>query len=128
MDTSAGTQQTQQLADFPHGVPCASDASMTHWMEYVYDQQPEPTNFTGVTVTLTAIDPNGNLVTLGTATSDSSGLYHLTWTPPSIPGTTQSRNFRWQQRLLRIKRTNYHGRAKRAFSYQFTYTRSSIKH
>jgi len=56
-------------------------------MQYVYDQQPEPTTFTGVTVTLTAIDPNGNFVTLGTATTDSSGLYHLTWTPPSIAGT-----------------------------------------
>jgi len=87
MDISAGTQQFQQKQDFPNGVPCSSDASMTQWMQYVYDQQPEPTTFTGVTVTLTAIDPNGNFVTLGTATSDSSGLYHLTWTPPSIAGT-----------------------------------------
>jgi len=86
MDTSAGTKQSQQLADFPNGVPCASDASMQAWMGYVYQQQPEPTNFTGVTVTLTAIDPNGNFVSLGTATTDSSGLYHYTWTPPSIPG------------------------------------------
>ena len=86
MDTSAGTQQTQQKADFPSGVPCASDASMTQWMSYVYQQQPEPTNFTGVTVTLTAIDPNGNFVTLGTATTDSKGLFNLMWQAPSIPG------------------------------------------
>jgi len=86
MDTSAGTQQPTVKADFPNGVPCASDASMAAWMEYVYDQQPEPTNFTGVTVTLTAIDPNHNFVTLGTATTTDNGLYTLTWTPPSIPG------------------------------------------
>jgi hypothetical protein len=34
---------------------------------------------------LTAIDPNGNTVTLGTATSDASGFYTYTYTPP-IPG------------------------------------------
>jgi hypothetical protein len=87
MDTSAGTKQTEQLADFPNGVPCASDASMANWMAYVYQQQAEPTNFTGVTVTLTAIDPNGNFITLGTATTDANGMFHYTWTPPSIPGT-----------------------------------------
>ncbi len=86
MDISAGTTQTEQAADFPHGVPCASDASMTAWMGYVYQQQPCPTNFTGVTVTLTAIDPNHNFITLGTATTDGSGLYYLDWSPPSVPG------------------------------------------
>jgi len=86
MDTSAGTQQSTVKADFPSGVPCASDASMTSWMEYVYQQQAEPTNFTGVTVTLTAIDPNGNFVTLGSATTDSKGLYSLQWTAPNVPG------------------------------------------
>ena len=87
MDISAGTKQNEQAADFPNGVPCASDASMTDWMSYVYQQQPEPTNFTGVTVTLTAIDPNNNLITLGTATTDQYGMFHFTWTAPSVPGT-----------------------------------------
>jgi hypothetical protein len=86
MDTSAGTQQAQQKADFPNGVPCASDAIMNDWMAYVYQQQAEPTNFTGVTVTLTAIDPNGNFVTLGTTTSDSKGLFNYMWQTPNIPG------------------------------------------
>ena len=80
MDISAGTQQTEQKADFPNGVPCASDASMTQWMSYVYQQQPVPTNFTGVTVTLTAIDPNGNYVILGKATTDVNGVFNFTWT------------------------------------------------
>ncbi len=86
MDISAGTQQGEQTADFPNGVPCASDASQTQWMEYVYMQKPEPTNFTGVTVTLTAIDPNGNYINLGTATTDSNGLYSYSWQTPNIPG------------------------------------------
>ena len=67
MDVSPGTQQSEQKDDFPNGVPCASDASMPTWMDYVYQQQPEPTNFTGVAVTLTAIDPNHNFITLGTS-------------------------------------------------------------
>jgi hypothetical protein len=87
MDVSAGTKQTEQAADFPNGVPVASDASMTQWMGYVYQQQAEPTNFTGVTVTLTAVDPNGNHITLGTATTLASGLYYYTWTTPSVPGS-----------------------------------------
>ena len=55
-------------------------------MSYVYQQQPVPTNFTGVTVTLTAIDPNGNYITLGTATTDTNGLFSFQWQPPNVPG------------------------------------------
>jgi len=81
MDISSGTQQTEQAADFPNGVPVASDASMTAWMAYVYQQQPEPTNFTGVPVTISVLDSNGNHHPIGTATTDESGMYTLTWTP-----------------------------------------------
>ena len=42
MDISAGTKQDQQAADFPNGVPAASDASMKDWMGYVYQQKPHP--------------------------------------------------------------------------------------
>jgi len=86
MDVSAGTQQTAVKADWPNGVPCISDADQGHFMAAVYEQQPVPTDMTGVPVTLTAIDPNGNVVTLGTTTSDASGTWSLTWTPPSVPG------------------------------------------
>ena len=86
IDTSAGTQLPTVKADFPSGVPVCSDASMESWMGYVYQQQAEPTNFTGVTVTLTAIDPNGNFVTFGTATTDTNGLFSFQWTPPNVPG------------------------------------------
>lgn len=84
-DVSAGASQSAVAKNFPNGLPAVSDASMTQFMEYVYEQQPHPNNTTGVTVTLTAIDPNNNLVTLGTTTSDASGSYGLTWTP-TIPG------------------------------------------
>jgi hypothetical protein len=88
-DISAGSQQQAVAANFPHGLPCVSDASMTQWMEYVYEQQPMPTNTTGVQVTLTAIDPNHNTVTLGTATTNILGDFGFSWTPPSVPGTYQ---------------------------------------
>jgi hypothetical protein len=60
---------------------------MTAWMGYVYQQQPEPTNFTGVTVTLSVLDPNNNTYTIGTATTDANGMFHYTWAPHDITGT-----------------------------------------
>jgi hypothetical protein len=85
-DISAGSQQEAVAANFPNGLPCVSDASMSHFMEAVYMQQPMPTNTTGVEVTLDAIDPNNNFVHLGTATSDASGNFGFAWTPPDVPG------------------------------------------
>jgi hypothetical protein len=80
-DISTGTTQEQQTARFPNGVPCASDASMSDWMQYIYMQQEYPTNFTGVQVTINVIDANGNYRTIGTSTTDASGFYGLHWTP-----------------------------------------------
>jgi hypothetical protein len=48
-------------------------------------QQAKPTDAQGVTVKLTAIDPNGNFQDLGAVTSDMSGMFKKMWTPP-IPG------------------------------------------
>ncbi len=84
-DVSAGTQQAAVAANFPHGLPCVSDASMSHWMEYVYEQQQMPTGATGVPVTINVVDSNGNYRTIGTTTSNVYGTYSLTWTP-DIPG------------------------------------------
>ena len=81
MDVSTGTKQNQQAANFPNGLPCASDASMKDWMGYVYQQKPLPTNFTGVPVTIDVLDSNGNYRNVGTATTDSSGTFRITWTP-----------------------------------------------
>ena len=86
IDFSAGTKQTQQAADFPNGVPVASDQSMTAWMQHVYQQKPLPTNFTGVSVSLDAIDPNNNYIHLGDAITNEKGLYSYVWMPPNVPG------------------------------------------
>ncbi len=67
------------------GTPAISDASMTPWMEYLYMQQPKPTNATGVPVHLTATDPNGNFQDIGYATSNALGNYAIDWVPP-VPG------------------------------------------
>jgi outer membrane protein assembly factor BamB len=84
-DISAGSQQQAVAANFPNGLPCVSDASMTGWMKFVYMQQPCPTNVTGVPVTIDVLDSNGNYRNIGTATTDASGTFRLTWTP-DIPG------------------------------------------
>ena len=92
-DISAGTKQNEQAADFPNGVPAISDASMSQWMEYVYMQKPMPTNVTGVPVTLSVIDSNGNYRQIGTVNSDSSGMFHLQWTPDITGSYTVIANF-----------------------------------
>ncbi len=61
----------------PNDVPAVSDASQEAWMEYLYEQQAMPTNATGVPVTISLIDPNGNYVNLGTTTSNLNGVYGL---------------------------------------------------
>jgi len=86
MDTSAGSQQNAVAANFPNGLPCVSDASMTQFMEAVYEQQPMPTNLTGVPVTVAVTDKNGNCYVIGTTRTDPySGVFSLNWTP-IIPG------------------------------------------
>jgi outer membrane protein assembly factor BamB len=80
-DISDGTKQSQQAARFPNGVPAVSDASQGTWMEYVYMQKPRPTNVTGVPVSISVVDANGNYRTIGNVTSDSNGFYSLNWKP-----------------------------------------------
>jgi hypothetical protein len=80
-DISAGTKQEAQAANFPNGVPAVSDASQKDWMEYIYMQQPMPNNVTGVPITLSVLDANGNFRTIGTTVSDGSGFFSYQWTP-----------------------------------------------
>ncbi len=93
MDVSAGTKQSQQAADFPNGVPCSSDATMYQWMGYVYQQQPMPTNFTGVPVTISVLDSNGNYRAIGSATTNENGMFTFTWTPDITGNYTVYANF-----------------------------------
>jgi len=80
-----------------NGTPASSwlstRSSMLFWRNHerlnglCLPAKPIPTNFTGVTVSLDALDPNGNNVHIGNATSDENGLYYYTWTTPNIPGS-----------------------------------------
>jgi hypothetical protein len=54
-------------------------------MEYVYMQQPLPTNVIGVPVTIDVIDANNNYRNIATITTDAFGTYSYMWTP-DIPG------------------------------------------
>ncbi len=80
-DISAGASQTAVASNFPNGLPCVSDASMTQFMESVYMQQPEPHNVTGVPVTFAVIDANGNYRTIGSTTTNGLGDYSFIWKP-----------------------------------------------
>jgi hypothetical protein len=84
-DTAAGTKQKEQAARFPNGVPAVADENMTSWMEYLYMQQPRPTDVTGVEVVISVLDPNNNNYEVGRATSDANGFYSYAFTPP-VPG------------------------------------------
>ena len=80
-DISSGADQLAVAKNFPNGLPCVSDASMTQFMEAVYQQQPMPSNITGVPVTVMVTDSNHNTRAIGTITSNANGFYSLTWTP-----------------------------------------------
>jgi len=87
--TTTGRRNDNYNFDFTlQGTPAISDASMGRWMEYLYENQAKPTNATGVPVTLTAIDPNGNIINVGTTTSDINGNYGVVF-KPDVPGTYQ---------------------------------------
>ncbi|MGD6805796.1 MAG: hypothetical protein ACQCN4_02425 [Candidatus Bathyarchaeia archaeon] len=79
-----GTVTDQTPANI--GTAAISDADMTAWMQYLHMQKPLPENAKGVEVTLTATDPNCNVHTIGTVTSDIGGSYGISWTPP-VEGT-----------------------------------------
>jgi hypothetical protein len=79
-DISAGTKQQEQAARFPNGVPAVSDAAQAQWMEYVYMQKGRPSNTTGVPITISVVDANGNFRDIGT-TSSNDGFFSLNWKP-----------------------------------------------
>ncbi len=86
MDISAGLNLNDEIVSrFPNGVPAVSDEGMTDWMGYVWQQKPFPKDCTGVPVKIDVLDSNGNYRNIGTATSDASGVFSLTWVP-DIPG------------------------------------------
>jgi hypothetical protein len=50
-------------------------------MEYLHMQKPKPADATGVPVKVTAIDPSGKSIDIGTAVSDDGGSFGVTFTP-----------------------------------------------
>jgi hypothetical protein len=68
--------------------PCVSKESMTPQMEYLHVQHPidgiyHNITMTGVPVTLTALDANGNYQDIGTVITDPYyGTFSKTWAPP----------------------------------------------
>jgi outer membrane protein assembly factor BamB len=70
------------------GAACVSDESMSAWMEYLHMQKPVPSDVIGVTVNLDVFDPNGNVVNIGTATTDMTGTFGMAFTP-EVPGLYQ---------------------------------------
>ncbi len=80
-DISAGASQPVVAANFPNGLPCVSDDSMTGLMEAAYEQQPLPSNLTGVPINVYVLDSNNNYRSIGTTTSNALGDWGLTWTP-----------------------------------------------
>ena len=88
-ETTSGRHNINDNIDFTlKGTPAISDEDMSAWMEYMFQQRPKPTVAKGVEVTLEAIDPNGNLVLIGSTTSDINGNYGFAFVP-EVPGTYQ---------------------------------------
>jgi len=86
LDISAGSKQDGVVERFPNGIPAADDSIMDEWMSYVYMQQVCPEDFMGVTVHITAIDPNGNFQDYGITVTDMSGNFALPF-EPEVEGT-----------------------------------------
>ncbi len=69
------------------GTPCVSKESMAVQMEYLHLQESiggvfDNETITGVPVKLTAIDPNGNIIEIGTTTTNGYyGTFSYVWTP-----------------------------------------------
>ena len=57
-----------------------TQAKPTGWHTSTCSSQ-NPTNATGVPVTLNVVDANGNYRTIGTTTTDATGFYSFQWTP-----------------------------------------------
>ena len=90
IDESPGTKDSDRIARFPNGVPAIADEYMSTWMEYVYMQQPKPTDATGVEVILSVLDSNNNIYEIGRTTSNIDGSYGLMW-EPEVPGQYEVR-------------------------------------
>jgi len=81
-DQSPGAKQMIEKGEF-NIVPVLSDESQSKWMSYIYNQQGFPENIVGIPVNLYITNENGNLIDTLQATTDISGHYSVSWTPPA---------------------------------------------
>jgi outer membrane protein assembly factor BamB len=98
-DVCAGAKKLVESGEF-NVVPAMSDESNGEWMEYLYMQKPITKDAVGVSVKLTAFDPNGNTQEIGTVVSDTDGTFRVMWTPPvegtyKITATFEGSNSYW---------------------------------
>ena len=83
MDISPGTTDPVIAIRFPNGVPAVSDASMTDYMKYVYNQILPINMVDGVDVFVVIQDPNGDYYS-EVVTTDSNGVFSLMWAPSIV--------------------------------------------
>ena len=92
VDTSPASSDAAISAMYHNGVPAISDDNMSVWMDYLHMQNAtllnNPPAVNGVPVSLDALDPNGNYIHIGDATSLGSGNFGYQWTP-TTPGQYQ---------------------------------------
>jgi hypothetical protein len=82
-DVSPGTEDAGMKLRFPNGVAAVSDASMSDWMLYVYNQFEKPADVEGVDVFVKVQDPNGDYYS-ETVTTDENGLFSMMWAPSIV--------------------------------------------
>jgi hypothetical protein len=80
-DVSPGTSSNDLVLRFPNGVPAVSDSIQSEWMLYVYKQFSRPSQATGVPVTLSVVDSNGNYREIGKTASSADGFFSFNWKP-----------------------------------------------
>jgi hypothetical protein len=83
MDISPGTTDPDIAIRFPNGVAAVSDADMTDWMTYVYNQFPAQVDAEGVDVFIKIQDPNGDYHS-ATVTTNADGTFSYMWAPEVV--------------------------------------------
>jgi hypothetical protein len=84
MDISPACSDVKVQLRFPQGVPAVSEESMSDWMCYVYKQFNRPANATGVEVTLSVLDSDGQVRDTATVTTDAYGCFNYEFATENV--------------------------------------------
>jgi len=100
---SPAAQEYSSQVLFPNGVPAVADDDISEWMDYLYMQNAtllnDPPIPNGVTVSVSALDSNGQYIDLGTTTSNYAGQFALSW-KPTTEGLYQYCILCWKRLIL----------------------------